>query len=275
MPKNTEKKPRVLMIRTRMIKPPDMSVYAIDDEDKLSGLTESIRHNGIIQPLFVTREPLELWYTLVAGRRRYKAATKLGLEEVPAYVVSPEEAISAALFENLHREDPNCFETAKGIAELAQKTGTKEPKELGACVGLGEEEIREKLKLLTLDSDRAELCRAASVTQQAANKILAMPKSEQDKLFFGLLNPSRDIEDRACLLRERLGLDASETPRRTVAVKDVRLFFNTIENAVEIMKQAGIEATSERHDYDGLIEYFIKIPSNNENRSQASVASGA
>ena len=275
MPKNTEKKPRVLMIRTRMIRPPDTPNSPVFDENKMAGLTESIRHNGIIQPLFVTREPLELWYTLVAGRRRFEAARRLGLEEIPAQVIPAEQAAHTALFENLYRQDPNCFETAALIAQLARKTGIKDTAELAAKVGLGEDETREKLRLLTLDRDRIDLCRAAKVTQQAANRLLAMPKSEQDKLFFGLLNPSREIEDRAALLRERLGLDAAETPRRTVAVKDVRIFFNTIEKAVEIMKQAGIEATAERHDYDGLIEYFIKIPSSSENRQQPSVASGA
>ncbi|MEG1385430.1 MAG: hypothetical protein RSD08_09040, partial [Oscillospiraceae bacterium] len=70
-----------------------------------------------------------------------------------------------------------------------------------------------------------------------------------------------DLSSRASQLRERLQMDSDEPPMRTIAIKDVRIFFNTIDRAIELMKHAGVEATSERHDFDGLIEYYIRIPS--------------
>lgn len=272
MPRGIDKKSKVLMIRTRMIKPADNPFFSVCDQDKLSLLAESIRCNGMVQPLVVMREPLELWYTLVSGRRRLEAAKRLELEEVPALVVPSEQAAYATLLENIYREEPSCFETASILASLVEKLAITDVAELAAKIGMPEQEVREKLKLLSMDAGRIEVCRAAGVTQEIANRIMAMPKSEQDKLFFGLLNPSRDIEERAWQLRDRMGMDAAEAPRRTIAVKDVRIFYNTIENAVDIMKQAGIDASTERNDYDGFVEYFIKIPSsNNDNKPQISV----
>ncbi len=263
MARSTEKKLRALMIRTNMIKTPGAACWAVNDADKQQQLTESIRAGGIVQPLIVSREPLELWYTLVSGRRRLQAAIQLGLKHVPAFVIAAGQAPFTQLCENIYREPPSCFETAKLLAGLIDKLKINDYDSLSDQIGIPPEEIQNKIKLLALGDERIELCRAAGVTQEAANRILTLPKSERDKLFFGLQNPARDIEERAWQLRERLGLDSAETPRRTMAVKDVRIFFNTIEKAIEIMKQAGVNATTERHDYDGLVEYVVKIPSHN------------
>lgn len=261
MPRNADKKPHMQFIRTRMIRPSASTRAEVLDESRMVRLTDSIRQNGMIQPILVTREPLELWYTVVAGRRRMEAARRLGLEEIPAIVIPPDQALCAALFENLCREEPSCFETARLLAEMKDGYPGTETGQFAKALGLPEQEIADKFRLLSFGPDRIELCQAAGITQQMAQRILALPKSEQDRLFFGLLNPSHELEERAWKLRDRLGLDAAETPRRTMAVKDVRIFFNTIENAVEVMKQAGIEAATERHDYDGLVEYLIRIPS--------------
>lgn len=276
MLRSADKRPHMQQIRTSMIRPSGSNRADLLDENRMAILTESIRQNGMIQPVLVTREPLELWYTLVAGRRRIEAARRLEWKEVPAVVIPPEQALRAALFENLCREEPSCFETARLLAELMKNGVGAEAEQLGWALGLPAQEVTDKLRLLELGPERIEICQAAGVLQHMALRILALPKSEQDKLFFGLLNPSHDLEERAWKLRDRLGLDTAETPRRTMVVKDVRIFFNTIENAIELMKQAGIEAATERHDYDGLVEYLIRIPSaTTEVRPPASASSSA
>ena len=271
MLRKSGKKLRTVMINTSMIKPPADDYSAVCDEDKLCKLTESIRQSGIIQPVVVTKQSLELRYSLVAGRRRLMAAKRLGLKTVPAIIAPPEKTIYIRLLENMYREPPSCFETAKLISVLIEELKLDDYRAVSLRLGMPEDDIREKLKLLSLGDEQTRICRAAGVTQDAANRILAMPKSERDKLFFGLLNPGGDIESCAWQLRDRLGLD-SDVPRLAVTVKDVRIFFNTVENAIYLMKQAGVEASSERYDYGGMIEYIVRIPSSNtQTKPHASV----
>jgi ParB family transcriptional regulator, chromosome partitioning protein len=85
------------------------------DEDTMQRLTASVTEHGILQPLLV--RPVGDKYELVAGERRYKAATEAGLTEVPALVrkLANEEAMQYALVENLQREDLNSIEEVEGI----------------------------------------------------------------------------------------------------------------------------------------------------------------
>jgi ParB family chromosome partitioning protein len=255
-----------------MIKPPTDSFYPGCDEHKLTALANSIEHYGVVTPLVLTREPLELWYTIVAGRRRYTAAKRVGLDALPALIVPPDQATPITLLENMHREPASCFEEAALLDSVLQASDIDDV-QLAKQFGLTTQQVAEKRKLLTLDPESAGLCRAAGIDQEMANRILSLPKSERDKLFFGLLNPARDLEERAWLLRDRLGLGASQAPRRTIAIKDVRIFFNTIDKALDLMKQAGVGACSERHDYDSFSESVVRIP--NQNAEPAQTAAGA
>lgn len=89
------------------------------DSEKLEQLVRSIAQHGILEPLLV--RPLKTnQYELVAGERRFRAALKLGLSEVPVVIrqLSDEEAIQLALIENLHREDLNPIEETEGVLQL-------------------------------------------------------------------------------------------------------------------------------------------------------------
>ncbi|MEG2083822.1 MAG: hypothetical protein RRY38_04395, partial [Oscillospiraceae bacterium] len=74
------------------------------------------------------------------------------------------------------------------------------------------------------------------------------------------LSDGSEIAQRSKVVRERLGAQTSENHLRTIAFKAVRIFFNTIDRAVDVMKQAGVEASSERQDVNGCVEYRIRIP---------------
>ncbi len=89
------------------------------DPDKLNQLVESIKQHGILEPLLV-RPQSNGQYQLIAGERRYRAATQLGLTEVPVLIreFSDQEALEVALIENLQREDLNPVEETEGILEL-------------------------------------------------------------------------------------------------------------------------------------------------------------
>ena len=260
----TSKKLNAAYIRTSEIRAGEITRRRVCDEEKLAELQNSIVSVGIIEPLHVCRAPGG--YVLISGERRLTVAKRLGLKTVPAVIeerMSESDMLIRAFVENAQKEDYGIFEQAVAIQRIMTLCA-KSPQETAALLGIDEDTVKARLKLLILDDEAMSVCEAASLGEKWVNRIIAMPQSERNKLFFGLLNGAEDIVCRANQLRERLQLDSDEPPMRTIAIKDVRIFFNTIDRAIEVMKHAGVEATSERHDFDGLIEYYIRIPSRDE-----------
>ena len=92
------------------------------DEEALADLAEAIRQHGMLQPLTV-RRLASGYYQIIAGERRWRAAQRAGLTEVPVYLreLSDEDALTAALIENLQREDLNPLEEAQAIQSLRER----------------------------------------------------------------------------------------------------------------------------------------------------------
>ena len=122
------------------------------DEAKIEELAASIRNQGIIQPLVVRRK--ENRYELIAGERRWRAAMKAGLTEVPAVIrdASDHEALQLALVENLQREDLNPIEEASGYRRLQEEFHWSQ-EEMADKVGKSRPAIANSLRLLSLPNE--------------------------------------------------------------------------------------------------------------------------
>lgn len=252
---------RAEMLPAALVHPHADALRRFFDEAGLRALESSISACGMTEPVSVVKD--KLGYAVVSGERRLMAAKALGLKRIPAVILEEKGELAfllAAVLDNGQREPLSCFEQARAYKRLLALTG-KTPQELAPMLGAEPETIVSRLRLLTLDDEASVVCEAANLPEKLIDRLIALPHSERAKLFFGLLNEGVDLGERARTLRERLHVDSDEAPLRTVAIKDVRIFFNTIDRAIDVMKQAGVEATSERHDYDGFIEYFIRIPS--------------
>ena len=105
------------------IKLPDYQPRQYFDETKLEELAQTIKTHGVLEPLLVRKLPRKNQFELVAGGRRYRAASKAGLTEVPVIVreLSDEQALEIAIIENLQREDLNPVEETEGILKLLSK----------------------------------------------------------------------------------------------------------------------------------------------------------
>src|SRR5258708_7735157 len=119
------------------------------DEAHIGELAESIRAKGVLQPVLVRRT--EQGYVLIAGERRWRAAQKAGLRELPALVreVSEKEAFELALIENIQREDLNPVEEAEAYKRLIEEHGLTQ-EELAARVGKDRSTIANALRLPSL-----------------------------------------------------------------------------------------------------------------------------
>ncbi len=152
---------------------------SIFDEEKLAELSESIKKNGIIQPIAVRKnksssEP----YEIVAGERRWLAAQKAGLHEVPITVLdlNDSETLEVAIVENIQREDLNVVEEARGYKRLNEEFGYDQDK-IAIMMSRSRSHISNTLRLLNLPKDIIAMLEQGELTAGQARPLIGMPNA--------------------------------------------------------------------------------------------------
>lgn len=236
----------------------------IFDDAALFSLAESIRENGILQPLTVRKTPDG--YMLISGERRLRASKMVGLKKVPCIVVKANEQTAAlmALLENLQREDLNFFEEAEGIYRLIYTWGLSR-EDAAARLGIAGSTLSNKLRLLKLTPWQRERIKGARLSERHARALLRIENNEQRndvllKIIAKELTVTQTEQLIDEMLREEKGEQAPAFPRRKAAIGDIRLFANTIHNAVSTMQRSGVDARAEKIENESFIQYKILIP---------------
>ncbi len=240
----------------------------IFDGAALSSLTESIKENGILQPLTV-RKTLQ-GYVLIAGERRLRAAKAAGLHKVPCTVAQVNEAGGAllSLLENLQREDLTCFEEAAGIEALIRVWGFSQ-EDAAARLGMAASTLSNKLRLLQLTEWQRERIAAAGLSERHARALLQIKDDGlRSDLLLKIIAQNLTVAQTEQLIRERSEQQQSEQmrPKRKAVIGDIRLFANTIHHAVATMQRSGVAAKAEKTENDLFIEYKITIPKLNDEK---------
>ncbi len=156
------------------------------DESKLLELAETIKEKGILDPLMVRR--INGGYELIAGERRWRAAQKAGLKEVPVIVreADDREVLEISLIENLQREDLNPVEEAEGFRNLIEKFGISH-EEASRRVGKDRTTITNALRLLNLSSEIKNHLIQNRITAGHARALLSLESREKQKELCGLI----------------------------------------------------------------------------------------
>ena len=232
------------------------------DEASLRSLSDSIRRYGILQPLTVRRT--DEGYELIAGERRLRAAKIAGLREVPCLLArsSEEESALLALIENLQRRDLHYLEEAAAIARLIATYGLSQ-EQAAERLGKSQSAIANKLRLLRLPDSVRQFLQENGLTERHARALLRLGTEEQQ------------LSAAQVFCRRRMNVAAAEayiedllhrqqvTPpkgRTTYIIKDVRLFLNSVDRGLHLMRQAGVNADWGRQDTDEEILLTIRIP---------------
>ena len=147
------------------------------DEEELDELADSIRQNGILQPLVVRERGGS--YQIVAGERRYQAARRAGLKRVPVVVrtVADDELMRLALIENLQRSDLNPIESAMGYQVLMEQNGLTQ-EEVGKLVSKSRSAVANTLRLLELPDEVLAYVSSGELSAGHARAILAVDDEE-------------------------------------------------------------------------------------------------
>ena len=149
------------------------------DEEKLEELANSIRKNGIIQPIAVREDKLDPGrYEIVAGERRWLAAQKAGLHEVPIVILDLDdnEALEVAIVENIQRDDLNIIEEAKGYQRLSEEFGYDHEK-IANFMSKSRSHISNTLRLLTLPKDVIGLIEEGNLSAGQARPLVGLPSA--------------------------------------------------------------------------------------------------
>jgi ParB family transcriptional regulator, chromosome partitioning protein len=173
-------------------------------EDQLNELVESIREHGVIQPLIV-RE-VNGKFELIAGERRFRASTKLGLKEVPVIVrdASDRDVLEMALIENLQREDLDPLEEAVAYDRLAKEFGLKQ-EQIAQRVGKNRATVSNAIRLLDLDEQVQTMVSRGMISAGHAKAILGIKtKAEQRVVADMVVRKKMNVRDTEKLVSDQI-----------------------------------------------------------------------
>ena len=213
------------------------------DFDELEGLAQSIRENGILQPITVKRSG-EKRFELVSGERRLRAARLVGFSKIPAIVVDIDEKDSAvfSLLENLQRQGLDFFEEAEAIERLIND------------FSMSREDVARRLGLAQSTISRAGL------SERHARALLTLPDDIQRARALSIIIDRRlNVAETERLIEQMIS--RSQKPKSAIkGIRDIRLFINTLNHAVDTIRRAGVDADTAKSETAEYIEYIVRIP---------------
>ena len=257
---------RLTTVAIKDIQPGRYQARVQIDDEALQELADSIKAQGVIQPVIVREHGLSR-YELIAGERRWRASQLAGLTEIPVVIktISDETALAMGLIENLQRENLNPIEEAQGLKRLADEFGLAH-ETIAKAVGKSRSAISNSLRLLSLPEPVQEMLYQRRLEMGHARALLTLPVVEQLELAQKAVkngwsvreverrsqiahqnkqsepkkNAASDISRLNDLLTERLGVNAEV---KTVNHKKGRivLYFDTPETFGHLLEQLGID----------------------------------
>ena len=252
---------RVLFLPVDSIIPNPHQPRKIFSEESLRELSASIRELGLLQPLTVRRR--EGQWELVAGERRLRAAKLAGLKEVPclSLQIDNQQSSLLALVENLQRRDLDFWEEALALERLIN-TFQLSQEECARRIGKSQSAVANKLRLLKLPSAVLELLRDSGCSERHARALLPLELPDlQMHAAKVVVDGQLTVAQTESLVQQlRSPPPNKPAPKRTFVVKDVRLFLNTLNRSMALMKSAGVDAHCQREDREDEIFLTIRIP---------------
>ena len=253
---------RVVLLDTSCIFPNPAQPRKVFEKEELIQLRDSIVSNGLLQPLTVRRITDKL-YELIAGERRLRACQMAEITQVPCIIVDVTEQQSAvyALIENIQRADLNFFEQALGIRTLMDEWGITQA-QAAQKLGMAQSTVANKLRLLKLNPEQQHRIMEAGLTERHARALLRLEPEQREQVLTLMIEKQWNVIQADEYIDKVLeeSQETEEKPKKFLVVKDVRIFFNTISKAIDVMKRSGIAAVATKHQKEDCIEYVVKIP---------------
>ncbi|MWC29089.1 nucleoid occlusion protein [Paenibacillus sp. MMS18-CY102] len=241
----------------------DTSPYqprTVFDDERIDELCQTIKTHGVIQPIVVRLRNGR--YEIIAGERRWRAVTKLGLERIPAIVreFNDSQAASIALIENLQREGLTALEEAvayQKLIDLHQLT----QESLAQRLGKSQSTIANKIRLLGLSDPVKGALMERKITERHARALLSLDTEElQEKVLGDIVSKELNVKQTEARVAFYKEATKAKKARRVSFTKDVRLALNTIRHSIEMVSTSGLKIDTKENDHDDHYEIVIHIP---------------
>ena len=238
-------------------------------EEEMTELAASIRQYGVLQP--VVARPAPKGMELVAGERRLRACKMLGLRTIPTIVkeLTDQDLALLSLVENLQREDLNFLEEAQGYYNLLEEFGFTQ-EELARKIGRSQSTIANKIRLLRLSPRVRAYISREIITERHARALLSLRQEEEQlSILKKIVEKGLTVQETEALINKMTAGNVREKPRKQKFLriyKDMRIFFNTIQRAVEELQQVGFAAQLDRVEKEDHYEITVIIPKGREKK---------
>lgn len=222
-------------------------------DESIEGLAESIKENGLLQPISVRKNGNK--YELIAGERRYRACLHIGRKEIEAiiYDMSDDESAKLALIENIQREDLNAIEQALAMQRIMHQEGLTQ-EDLAGMLGYQQSTVANKLRLLRLPEYIKNAVSHGVITERHARALLKVPEDQLEEVFMTITNRKYNVSKTEEYIRE-----ITNRKKNRGVSHNVQIALNTFKQAYEMCRKAGIDADFNTTDYDDNLKITIKI----------------
>lgn len=210
---------QILKVDINLIKPNPNQPRTDFDLDKIESLAESIKDNGLIQPIVVKQ--LKKGYEIIAGERRWRAAKTIPLKEIDVIVreATESEIAQLALIENLQREDLNDIEQAVAYKSLVDEYDLTQEK-VAKLVGKSRTYVTNTMRLLNLENSFQNLIREGQITSGHGRAILSLKlNTDRQKVVDLIINKTLSVRETEDLVKKLSIKNETKAPKREKPVE--------------------------------------------------------
>ncbi len=230
------------------------------DNEKIIELANSIKENGLLQPITVYKDFNK--YVIIAGERRFRACHELGLKTVPCIVTKKtnEEVDVLAIIENIQREDLSVIEEAKALKKLLFTYGYTQS-ELASRLGKSQSTIANKMRLLNLNTDIQDALANKSITERHARAMLKLQSDKQTEVLKTIMEKGLNVQQTEEYLKPK---EAKEKKKKVVInnkmiSKNMKIVVNTINQSMSLIEQTGYHVEKDISENDEELIVTIRI----------------
>lgn len=224
------------------------------DNEKIEELAESIKHNGLLQPIIVRKYDGK--YQIIAGERRFRACKVAGIKEVPCLITKydDQQVDTLAIIENIQRENLSVIEEAKAYQTLMQIYQYNQT-QLAQKVGKKQSTIANKLRLLKLASPVQQALSANQITERHGRAMLSLEEDKQEDMLKKIVDKSLTVK------QTEQFIEKDKKPKKTKKSipQNIKIAVNTIKQATKMIEKTGIVIEEQYEDTEDEFIITIKV----------------
>ena len=231
------------------------------DPAAMHELTESVKNNGLIQP--ITVREIEDGYEIIAGERRWRACRNAGFETVPCYILSPNEneAAEMSMVENIQRENLTAVEEAKGYVQLMRQANMTQ-EEVAKRVGKSQSAIANKIRLLNLPQEVQDAVAGRELSERQARALLSLPREKQTAAYHYVTEKEMNVRQTEAYVEQinTVKKKRSRKPTTKGFTRNVQIGINSVKQCVEMIRKTGIDVEMETTDSPEEVRILLRFP---------------